>query len=131
MGMGFENFEVGFGKKNELGNGIGTPLPPSLYIHSIYGSVSVEFYWYIKNWWMKSVSYARLHNCFVMLKVYLHSSGLIFIFRSYKLFISEAAWLSGQGARFACGMFRVQIPLWPLSGFILGDCWVILTTLCK
>ena len=24
MGMGFENCEVGFGKKNELGNGIGT-----------------------------------------------------------------------------------------------------------
>ena len=27
MGMGFDNCKVGFGKKNELGNGIGTPLP--------------------------------------------------------------------------------------------------------
>ena len=26
--MGFENCEVGFGKKKELGNGIGTPPPP-------------------------------------------------------------------------------------------------------
>ena len=26
MGMEFENCEVGFGKKNELGNGIGNPF---------------------------------------------------------------------------------------------------------
>ena len=25
MGMGFENCKMGFGEKNELGNGIGTP----------------------------------------------------------------------------------------------------------
>ena len=30
MGMGFENSKVGFGKKNELGNGIDTPLQEPL-----------------------------------------------------------------------------------------------------
>ena len=30
MGIGFENCKVGFGKKNELGNGIGTPSGPSI-----------------------------------------------------------------------------------------------------
>ena len=38
MGMGFENCKVGFGKKNELGNGIG--IPP---LHSGLSQLNV---WY-------------------------------------------------------------------------------------
>ena len=37
MGMGFENCEGGFGKKNEMENGIGTPFSTLIYAFNSQG----------------------------------------------------------------------------------------------
>ena len=33
----------------------------------------------------------------------------------------EAVWLSGKSARLAIQRLQVQVPLWPLAGFVLGS----------
>ena len=39
---------------------------------------------------------------------------------SVDLSVREAAWPSGQRVGLAIRRFRVQVPLWPLAGFVLG-----------